>query len=707
MMQIHCPTYEAHLRLAVLVCLLLTLFGQTTLVQAAETAAAAPELRLVFSGNERLPDSALSAAVAPELTDFFTTDFPEARADDAAFRIETLYKRQGYAFVRVGYRVEQAGAETTLLFTVEEGPRVLVRSVTVTGNTAFSSRELLAGLADKEKALPGKNDVPFVANDITDAIAAIRGIYVGAGFLEVRIDKPQYIFSPDRSSVDISLRVSEGAQTLVNDITFSGELLPEVQSTLAKVAGDLRGKPYIPRHKLVLRSGVLAAYGNHGYPEAVVEVRATRVDSARIDLLCHVLSGPRIVIAGVRVEGNSRTDAAFISKRLTLQPGDLYRADMKRESFRRLFRTGLFSRLVIDLAEGAGEARDLVVQVDEALAREVFLQAGWGSYELLRGSTGFVDRNIFGSGRSFRFEAGGSVKSASVEASITDPWLFGRDFTAHLPLFFQRREEPSFTREERGASFLVSREFGRFLTVSGRALYSSTTTMDLAVPDLPHQDDSYTIAGFRVQAEWDTRNDIFFPTSGERIFGSAEVADPAIGSDLSFYRFTCGLRKFLPLDERHTLAARYETGLILPGHNQDLIPIGERYFNGGENTVRSFREGELGPRDASGDPLGGMAFTVFSLEARRLITDNLAGSVFVDYGNIAPGWQGGDGVSANRKEVIDRTFADYFRDFRPALGVGIQYLLPIGPARLDCAWNPDREKGEDGFVVHFSIGMAF
>jgi outer membrane protein insertion porin family len=158
---------------------------------------------------------------------------------------------------------------------------------------------------------------------------------------------------------------------------------------------------------------------------------------------------------------------------------------------------------------------------------------------------------------------------------------------------------------------------------------------------------------------------------------------------------------------------RYDTGVILPGRNQVIIPIGERYFNGGENKVRSFRESELGPKDPSDDPLGGNAFNIMSLELRRLLTDNLVGSLFVDFGNISPNFspeeEGADEPFVDRQDVIDKTFSDYFSDFRPAVGFGFQYLLPVGPARLDFAWNPDHdsERGEDSFNFHFSIGMAF
>ncbi|MFH1216768.1 MAG: outer membrane protein assembly factor BamA [Pseudomonadota bacterium] len=670
-------------------------------------------LRLVFTGNDRVADSTLEAAAAEELEDFFDSDFPEAKADDAAFVMETMYRRQGYYFARVGYGLTQTPDATVLIFSINEGPRVFVRNITVTGNSSYSTSALLSFFQEKKGTLLGIGNLPFVEGDIQDVVSDIRTLYRSEGFLQAKIDPPDYLFSEDRSKVDIRLVISEGTKTIVGDVVYEGEILPEARSELDKLAVNLKGKSYLGRRKLMLRSGVLETYANLGYPEAGVEITEKREDPSRFDLHCNVTSGPRITVADIRVEGNNRAAGEFILKRISLQPGDLFSGKKKRESFQRLFQTGLFSRVTISLGNGPEpDKRELVVHVEESLSRELFFNAGWGSYEMLRASVGFLDRNIFGYGRSFRFETGGSVKSVNVDAVVRDPRIFGTDITADLPVFFHRREEPSFTNEELGASVLFSKNLSKDLSVSLRYLYSSTQTTDIVAEDVAEQESNYTIAGLKLQATLDNRNDIFFPTGGHRIFGSAEVAEPSLGSGLSFYRFNFGMRKFLPVDEKHTVALRYDTGVILPGRNQITIPIGERYFNGGENTVRSFLQSELGPKDASGDPLGGMAFNIFSIELRRLVTDSLAATLFVDYGNISPNLspEEEDGVPfVDRQAVIDRTFSDYFRDFRPAVGMGFQYLLPVGPARLDFAWNPDQDKegGEDSYTVHFSIGMAF
>jgi outer membrane protein assembly factor BamA len=160
------------------------------------------------------------------------------------------------------------------------------------------------------------------------------------------------------------------------------------------------------------------------------------------------------------------------------------------------------------------------------------------------------------------------------------------------------------------------------------------------------------------------------------------------------------------------IGARCTTGLLLPGQDEITLPLAEKFFNGGENTVRSFKESELGPQNRKGDPTGGYGFNTINVELRQRLIGNLIGTVFVDYRNISPNRsrvEQGKSPYDSRSDVISDTFDDFFKGFRPGVGFGFQYLLPVGPARIDFAFNPDRDsaRDEDFFVFHFSVGTAF
>lgn len=689
--------------------------GPSTVLAQAEQRQSGREYRLLFSGNQVFSETRLRQIAVEELADLGSAEFPEANADDAAFMMEQAYKEEGYAFAILSYRFSAPGEDLVLEFIVSEGEQVILEAIEFSGHTAFSREELLTFFAAGKRGFLGPDREIFVEKDVRDGLAEIRDLYLSEGYPQVTVGEPVLSFSADRSRVTVHSIIFEGIRRTVAEVEFHGDTDTLAMGMLADIPEEQIGKPYVPRRRLLLQSRVREIYANLGFPDAevaVVEGPGLNFSQVRLDV--SIVSGPRVKISGIEIHGNERTKEAFILDRVTLRPGDLYSDEGKQASFKSLYQTRLFSRVTIELGEGSSPTeRVLEVTVQEGMAKELFIQGGWGSYEMLRGSAGYQHNNIFGTGRLFRLEAGVSAKSAALQANLTDPWFLGSDITADLPVYFRRREEPSFTREETGASLFFSRDFFENMGVTLGYLYRENNIVDIASLSLTEVPESeYTIASVKLQATLDKRNDIFFPTSGHKTFASVEVADPALGSGISFYRFNLGLRKFFPLSEKNTLGLRYDTGLILPGRDQLAIPIGERFFNGGEHTVRSFNESQLGPRDALGEPLGGDAFNVFSIELRRMLTERLAGSLFFDYGNISPNRsreESGELPFSDRSQVIDATLAEYFKGFRSGIGCGLLYLLPIGPARLDFAWNPDRdtERDEAGYVVHFSLGAAF
>jgi outer membrane translocation and assembly module TamA len=139
------------------------------------------------------------------------------------------------------------------------------------------------------------------------------------------------------------------------------------------------------------------------------------------------------------------------------------------------------------------------------------------------------------------------------------------------------------------------------------------------------------------------------------------------------------------------LGLSWRGGVIIPTGSTDIIPLQERFFNGGENTVRSFKQDELGPVDSLGNELGGEAFNVVTVELRQRLRGRFDGALFWDAGNL------------------ESDFEDFFHlgNVRHALGFGLRYLLPVGPVRLDVGFNPDPRAGEADVVTHFSVGMSF
>ena len=683
---------------------------ETNLVSAAEQS-----VRFVFEGNQHLSPKVLQKAAAEELENYKQRGYRRSDIDDAAFQMTVAYRSRGYAFAEVDYRIDTGISPRRVVFAVSEGPLVIIERILFSGNQAVDADTLGRFFDSRQDRLVGKGKRLYIVSEIETARSQIRAYYLDNGFLDVDIDRPQVSFSSDRTSASIELTVSEGVQYIIEAVKITGDVVPAEDADLDAIRRELIGQTYTRRKNIILSSRTLNVYKNLGYAYATVDVSET-LDHSGGDVVldANVSAGPPVVIAAIDVRGNQDTREGFIRSRLRLQPGDRYSAVKERESFRELYRTGLFANVLLSLEPTDDHSRaTLVVEVEEAPSLEFYVEPGWGSYEKLRLIVGLRERSLFGTGIILNPEGKVSQKAQSLSVRVIDPWFLNTDVNADFPVYYSRRQEPSFKRRDLGLGASFSRKLSEKWTVTTAYNLRRTDLSDVT-PDAPDdvQDDDYSLGSVQAQGTYDTRNDLFFPTRGRRFYLASEYADPLLGGDINFLRLTGGVRHFFRLSKGTVLGLRYKTGWIIPGGQDIGLPISERFFNGGENTVRSYKESELGPKDLSGEPTGGYGYNVVNLEIRQRLYKNLIGTLFADFGNVSPNQSRVElGLPAyeSNSEIVSDTLSEFFSGFKPGVGVGIQYLLPVGPLRFDFAYNPDydAQRDQDEYVFHFSVGTAF
>jgi len=670
---------------------------------------------LTITGNSYFKEKDLLKAAALELQLFEQRGYRKADIDDGAFQMRSAYLQAGFAFASVDYTYEQQSGRVDVTFKVEEGPRVFIEKIQFAGNRNIETNTLQGFISAKSGPWGKQQKTIFVESEIKNAVGRVRDYYRGEGYKDVKVKAPALSFSENRSGVEISIDIEEGPRYFINEVMLNGDLIPELASELDKIKDTFAGKFYYARQKLLLRSSLEEAYDAHGYADAVFEIEMVQLDEpGKVNLEADITGNEKVRIAQVVISGNSSTHTSFIRERLELKPGDIYTNAKRRKSFRNLFDSGLFAKITIELTPPEqDDSRNLAVTVEELPTREVYVEPGWGSYERLRLRAGVSEKSLFGTGRNGRIDGLVSTKSESLTISYTDPWLLRTDISMNVPLNYENRDEPSYTSEELSLSVLFSKKINKNLTLSTGYFYKVTQLYNLGDnTPLGHGDENYNKGTLGLQAVWDSRDDIFYPSGGMRLAGGLDISLPALGSEIEFGRITLGCRYFFELPKYYILGLRATTGLIIPIRDQTTIPISERFFNGGDSTVRSYDHSELGPKDGNNEPVGGLGYNVFSIELRRRFYRNFATTLYIDAGNVSPNSsliEKGFLPYTDRSELLDDTLGDFFSEFKFSIGVGFQYLLPVGPIRIDIAYNPDPEEiwNEDSWVYHFSLGMAF
>lgn len=652
-----------------------------------------PEVRrheVHFEGVSKLNERALLKAAVDEETDLVKNGFRRAEVDDMAFQMEMHALEKGYPRARVRWETEQRNEVLHLTFRVQEGPFCEIRSIRVAGATFFPPEELAKFFYPREHQI-GDEHPAFVAGRVRGAPGSIATLYRGQGFREVSVSEVQIEFNEEQSEAHVSCTVSEGPRFLMRSVQFSGHTQVD-RATLQGYFARFLDQPYFPRRGFELSQAVRDHYADLGYASARATV-TTHADpeSGDVRFDVEIDEGPRVRIGEILVQGNERTRDSFLRNRLELRPGEWSSRSKEEDSFRNLYRTGLFNRVQVELL-GEGEERDLLVEVEEGLHKEFILEPGYGSYEKLRLLVGWRNKNIFGTGRILRAEMRPTMKSFNALVGLTDPWLLESNVELDAPIFYRKRQEPSFTREEAGLALQFRYPFDRRLSLLwGYRITRSRVSSESAglPPDILIGDT--TLASVFAGPRYDTQNDYFNPTRGGQAWIQFELGADSLGSQVEYLRGELKLSHHWPLNEEETrvLAAGYRTASIVPLGDTDEIPLQLRLFNGGENSVRAFTESRLGPRDTIGQPLGGEVSNTLNLELRQQLSGAWWAGVFADAGNVS--------LSTD----------DWFGEFRSGYGVGLRYLLPVGALRLDWAYNPTARADEDQSVLHISVGMAF
>jgi outer membrane protein assembly complex protein YaeT len=633
-----------------------------------------PGPEVVFVGNDRVGDWALRNAARRELQSFAQRRQP-ADAADAAYSMEQELRGRGYPRGKVTFHIEPQ----KVTFTVVEGPRAYLDEVRFEGRESVPPDTLLQ-FFDFEGAGPlGTGRPLFNLADIEGATSKVERFYLREGFFQVRVKAPVVTWSEDQTLATVTIAVEEGRWFSVAAVEFDG---------MDPVHLDLVGRPYHAR--LVVAAAALLRSRLHNEGRIFSEVTAAAdVDEAtgRVVIRLVVKRSPEIRLRKLEIEGNERTREWFLRHRIPLEENDLVRQELLDQGIDSLYRSGLFNAVRTRLDRVAPDLTDLTISLEEAQARSVDFEVGYGSYELARGAIRYRNRNLFGTGRHFRAELKGSVRSYGADLAIEDPYILGNDNVLQVSGGYEFREEPSFDYESYRVEVMVRRTFSR--KWGGRIGYRirDEEASNLSVPGLDLG--FITAAGLFTSVRRTTLDSFLLPTRGSNVDLGVFWSSPSLGADLDFVEPDLRVTQLFSLASRTVLGfgARYRTRHIL--NDLPTLPIQERLFMGGPNDVRSFYRSELGP-SVGGEPLGGLTALHGNIELRQGIWREFYTALFYDFGWLSP-----NSFSVNVPPGH-------------AVGVGFRYYLPVGPIRLDVAYNPGRLfAASSRWAIHLAVGFSF
>jgi outer membrane protein insertion porin family len=652
---------------------------------------------------------------------------------------------KGYFDAKVTTNFQNQASNVELVYNVERGSRHRVETVDFQGNQHFGKEVLIRQVAVKPHRLVlsrGK----FSDKLLRKSVTGITAFYKNLGYEDVKVDTDVVDREP---KVYITFQISEGSQTLVDNLTIEGN--SHISSSALSPKSGLRlrpGQPFSPKALADDRSHIMAVYLDRGFLNSDFDSKVTRLpdDPHKVDVTYTITERQQVQVDEVVLLGNKKTCASLIKKTANITP----EAPLSQRSLlvgeSRLHDLGVLDWGSVDSRRPITDqtSEDVLVKLHEAGRNEITY--GFGLQVARRGGnipSGTIalpglppvtsgapnytaEEKTFVSPRGSitftRYNLRGLAESASASilvsrldqralATYTQPHFRASSWSSLFSASIERTtENPTFAARLAEGSWQLEKPLNKDKTrrIQLRYRFRRTILSNLIIPGLVLPEDQ-RLRLSTLSATWirDTRDKPLDASRGFYQTLDLGITPKALGSSANFARFL-GQSSYYKSFGPTVWANRITLGLAKAFGSSSDVPTSERFFSGGETTLRGFPINGAGPQRTvpacsnAADPstcvnlqvpIGGRQLFIINSELRFPlgIKDGLGAAVFYDGGNV----YGPIGISR------------FIQDYTNTTGVGLRYKTPVGPIRFDIGRNLNPVTGVKATQFYITLGQAF
>src|SRR5438093_8095630 len=534
----------------------------------------------------------------------------------------------------------------------------------------------------------------------------LRQLYRSRGYYHVRVTHDLELPAAGDALVAV-IFVEEGKPLTVAavEVTLAGAELPVIERRLLLVHLPLaRGRVFTEEAYGRADTYLRAYYREHGFARVEVTKQATvdlERDEARVAY--RLESGPPCVFGETRITGTKTVDPAVPRRELAYAPGEPFRQSLLDRTRQSLVALNLFRAVRIEEDRSRDPEVAVRIHLTEAPPREVRLGVGYDTEEQIRGLASWRHYDFLGGARQLGFTGRASVIHRTVAADFLQPHFPGHRNRTRLVLAEQEEDEDAFTLDRSRLSPRL--EWEATDRITGYAFYrieydllsGVEAQVKRALPGAAPG--TGVLSGLGFGADWNTTDDLVDPSRGWVLGATVEPVGGLLGGDFNFVRLVADGRFYLPLVGGLLGATRFRLGTAEPYTRHDAVPLFERFYAGGIDSVRGYGRRRIGPRAERKDffgrvisttPIGGRTLAEASVELRHPITEKLGAAVFLDGG-----------------QVNLQSFDFPIDSLRYGAGFGVRYRSPVGPLRVDLGFPFQPPDGDQRWQVHVSLGSKF
>ena len=680
---------------------------------------------LQFFGNQAKDDGDLIDGTPPLRTQSGALYNKYISRQDAE-TIREQYLEDGYLFVQVEARAERVRNGVLVTFRIVEGPQVSISEVRFRGNRAFSSSELAALMATKERDtfFFGLWDSGYYNHaDLQADVITLKRFYQSSGFLDVEIEPLDLELDKSKETLVLQVLIDEGEQYTFRGYRFEGNKV-FASRTLRDLTTAPVGKPFSAERLEQDRRAILDYYKDRAYIFADArEEYINSFESNDVWVVLNIDEQNEVFIDKIKVKGNINTKDTVVRRELEIYPGERVDKSALDKSRSNLARLGIFTDIRYSYEDSdLPSNKNLVVNVDESTFGQFIIGFGITSGFGLIGNIQYSKRNFdmldwpetlydlggafTGAGQTVNIVAKPGTRYSTYRLNFVEPYLFGT--RNQLSITGESLDILREDWEEGRARFRTqishAFDFDRDLTISLGIRFEEVEIEDLepdAPPDAFASEGKTSLVAADIGMRYDKRliepfegpfdghrESVFYKFAGDVLGGHVDYHSVEVSQDLYFPLYTHRDGNY-----HHVIALKNRFGWARPFDSGDTIPIFERFYLGGPQDVRGFRFRGLGPHQ-NNEPVGGTQQLWGNLEYSFPIYQKLLrGVVWFDYGNLAP-------------------VASFdLRETRFATGAGIRINFPfLGrplPIGLYFGSPLHKEPDDESRFFLFTIGDSF
>jgi len=625
---------------------------------------------------------------------------------------------------------------------VKEGDRAKIRQVNIVGNDSFDEDDIRAGFTlDTANWLSWiRQDDRYAKEALEGDLEILRSFYMDRGYADFRVDSTQVAISPNKKDIFVTINIHEGDVYTIADVKIVGDMvIPET---------FLRGLVFtspgaVFNQNALTQSAEFMQFrlGEEGYANAEIEpVPELDHEKKEATVTFYVNPQNRVYVRNINFHGVSQVDDEVLRREMRQMEGS-YLSNSLMDRSKILLQRLPYIEPGVDYrtspVPGSPDIVDVDVDLQYRMPGQFSGGVGYSESQKLLLNGSIVHTNFLGTGNRVALELNSGRYQKLYSVSHTDPYRtmdgVNRTLSVNYRDITQFTSAASdFSTTSAGATvdygYPIS-EYQRLsfgLTYQHSELLSSTNSTQQAQDWVANngnpfiQDVGNGIVFFGTEfdtvemiAGWsyDSRNRSLFATRGTRQQFFLSLTVP--GSDVEYFQARYNFTKYMPITPRWVVLLNAELGLGEARGTTTALPPYKQFYGGGPQSVRGFKESYLGPRDSFGRPYGGNMLVAGQLELIIPLPDKFASqaraSIFYDVGNV---FNTGE-VAFTDKLGSPIEYKPDLDELRTSIGVGVQWLAPLGLFRFSYAYPLNEYKGNDRYYgdelerFQFSIGQAF